>query len=628
MTRQESPPVADLAGLALAAVAATLPPEQSGYDQGWTLDMLPACIAAIRQNPTAQDQRLVAAAATLGLSDAELLTIALCLAVERDARAASAIAATQTLPGGGRPLLGLAAEASACLGGTLVELACGAAVASGFLVIGEEERPLPARSLAVPLPIIAALSGRADGWANVSPLSPPPVPLTKAVTSEAKARGGLFSTRRGAGLVIRSPSRAEAIAAAGVVAGHGGYQLAEVDGDPPPGLAAWLAVTATIPIFLTHTALGDSWTRPRMPHYAGSWIAAPGVDGTILCDSGKDEWVLPVPDTNERVSLWQKSGARRSDAIRAARSFRQGAGRIAEVSSLATLNATRRGEAQFNWDDLAAGIGAGSSGLDKLARRSAARVDAAAMVLPPDLRDLLGRLVERSRVRCTLADTLGPAIRARYRPGVRALMTGESGTGKTLAAHWLAGQLGLPLYRVDMAALTSKWIGETEKNLSAVLGAAEHADVLLFFDEADALFGGRTEVSDAHDRYANAQTNYLLQRIEDFDGIVILASNSRDRFDPAFTRRLDAILNFPMPEAAARRDLWSAHLGENQPLDAALLDRLAVTIDLAGGHIRNIVLAAAARAVSADRSIAWRDLRAAITEEYGKLGRTPPPLEP
>jgi SpoVK/Ycf46/Vps4 family AAA+-type ATPase len=244
------------------------------------------------------------------------------------------------------------------------------------------------------------------------------------------------------------------------------------------------------------------------------------------------------------------------------------------------------------------------------------------------LRDALHRLLDRVRARGTLAEGLGPAVRARYRPGVRALLVGESGTGKTLAASWLAAQLGLPLYRVDLAALTSKYIGETEKNLSAILAAAEHADVLLFFDEADALFGARTDTGDAHDRYANAQTNYLLQRIEDFDGIVVLASNSRDRFDPAFTRRLDAILEFPMPEGPARHALWTAHLGAEHRLEARHLDRLSVAVDLAGGHIRNIVLAAAARARGRVGLIEWQDIAPAVLEEYAKLGRPPPELGP
>jgi SpoVK/Ycf46/Vps4 family AAA+-type ATPase len=133
-------------------------------------------------------------------------------------------------------------------------------------------------------------------------------------------------------------------------------------------------------------------------------------------------------------------------------------------------------------------------------------------------------------------------------------------------------------------------------------------------------------VGDANDRHANAQTNYLLQRIEEFDGIALLASNSRDRFDPAFVRRLDAILELPLPDAPARRDLWRAHLGGFHALSDADLDRLAVKVDLAGGHIRNIVLAASARATAARRTIRLTDLGAAAADEYAKLGRPPPDL--
>ena len=139
---------------------------------------------------------------------------------------------------------------------------------------------------------------------------------------------------------------------------------------------------------------------------------------------------------------------------------------------------------------------------------------------------------------------------------MRALLVGPSGTGKTLAAGWLATRLGLPLYRVDLASVTSKYIGETEKNLAQLFARAEHAEGVLLFDEADSLFGKRTDVKEANDRFANAQTNYLLQRIESFDGIAILTSNSRARFDSAFTRRLDAVIEFPPPGPEERRALW------------------------------------------------------------------------
>ena len=247
--------------------------------------------------------------------------------------------------------------------------------------------------------------------------------------------------------------------------------------------------------------------------------------------------------------------------------------------------------------------------------------------LPPGLRDSLHRLLMRARVRERLAHGLGPAVAARYRPGLRALLVGESGTGKTLAAHWLATRLGLPLYRIDLAALTSKWIGETEKNLSAILAAAEHADVLLFFDEADALFAARTDVGDANDRFANAQTNYLLQRIEEFDGIALLASNSRDRFDPAFVRRLDAILEFPMPEAPARRALWLAHLGGGHALDDAALDRLAVERrPRRRAHPQRRAGRRGACGRRDDARSAGTTSPQAARDEYAKLGRPAPEL--
>src|SRR5207342_3438730 len=154
-----------------------------------------------------------------------------------------------------------------------------------------------------------------------------------------------------------------------------------------------------------------------------------------------------------------------------------------------------------------------------------------ALVAPAALRKELEALAARCRTRDTLTDALGPAARARYHPGVRALFVGPSGTGKTLAAGWLATRLALPLYRVDLAAVTSKYIGETEKNLAELIARAEHAEIALLFDEADSLFGKRTDIKDSNDRFANAQTNYLLQRIEIFDGIAILTSNSRARFD-------------------------------------------------------------------------------------------------
>ncbi len=247
-------------------------------------------------------------------------------------------------------------------------------------------------------------------------------------------------------------------------------------------------------------------------------------------------------------------------------------------------------------------------------------------VLNTTLRAELESLVCRCRMREQFAKGLGPSIQARYRPSVRALFVGPSGCGKTLAVGWLATRLGIPLFRVDLAAITSKYIGETEKNLSQLLARAEHNEILLLFDEADSLFGKRTDVHDANDRFANSQTNYLLQRMESYDGITILTSNSRSRFDEAFSRRFDAIVSFDPPAAEQRRELWLAHLGAGHDISTAQLNQISA---VAGAHRRpdscNAVLHAAAVAAAQDgTSILHRHLLSGVATEYQKMSRQLP----
>ena len=195
-------------------------------------------------------------------------------------------------------------------------------------------------------------------------------------------------------------------------------------------------------------------------------------------------------------------------------------GRIAHIGRLARHRAALDGRELTTHDDVAAASWVvEGGGMDALAQPITDRIPDEAFVTTPALREEMEHLLLRCRARDGLTDGLGASAIARYRPGVRALFVGPSGTGKTLAAGWLATQLGVPLYRVDLAAVTSKYIGETEKNLAQLLSRAEQAEVVLLFDEADSLFGKRTDVKDSNDRFANAQTNYLLQRIETFESI-------------------------------------------------------------------------------------------------------------
>ena len=211
--------------------------------------------------------------------------------------------------------------------------------------------------------------------------------------------------------------------------------------------------------------------------------------------------------------------------------------------------------------------------------------------------------------------------------GITALFSGSPGTGKTLAAHVVAAELGLEIIRVDLSAIVDKYIGETQKNLERVFHQAESLNVVLFFDEADALFGRRSEVKDSHDRYANQEVAYLLQRMEQFDGITILATNLRGNLDPAFSRRLSFIVHFPDPDVPTRRRLWQAHLarlGAQDPADPIDSVQLAAAVELTGGDIRNIVVAAGYDAAIDGVRPGMRHIVAATIGEYSKLGRRVP----
>ena len=206
--------------------------------------------------------------------------------------------------------------------------------------------------------------------------------------------------------------------------------------------------------------------------------------------------------------------------------------------------------------------------------------------------------------------------------GVKALFAGESGTGKTMSASVLANDLGLVMYRIDLSMVMSKYIGETEKNLRKIFEEAHASNAILFFDEADALFGKRSEVKDARDRYANVETAYLLQQFEEFDGIAILATNLRQNLDDAFTRRLDFLIDFPFPEPEYRVHIWQKHFPSAAPLAKDIdFAHLAQRYELAGGNIRNAAIAAAYLAAADGKVITMQHIRGAVRREQQKMGR-------
>lgn len=247
---------------------------------------------------------------------------------------------------------------------------------------------------------------------------------------------------------------------------------------------------------------------------------------------------------------------------------------------------------------LSFGAGAGPAfGASFPAQRVSTKLDWQDLVLPKATRSQIAELQAWQKHRGTLLKDWGMA--ARLRPGYRALFHGPPGTGKTLTATLLGKSLSRDVYRVDLSSVVSKYIGETEKNLARLFAQAERLDAILFFDEADALFGKRTAVKDSHDRYANQEVSYLLQRVEEYDGLVILATNFRANLDDAFLRRFNAIIAFPMPDEAERKAIWARSLPDRG--DRKTLAARMAAFELSGGSILNVVQHAAIRAVSAGR---------------------------
>ncbi|MGF1340900.1 ATP-binding protein [Streptomyces flavovirens] len=343
--------------------------------------------------------------------------------------------------------------------------------------------------------------------------------------------------------------------------------------------------------------------------------------------------VAPPPPAR-RVSQWARALADAAGAAPggvvplsgeladAVAAYRLDADQIRKAAAVATRTAALERRPVGAADLRAAVRAQNSAGLERLARRIEPAVGWDDLVLPPATRRQLGELALRARHR---EQVLG---RWRMRPGggrgrgVIALFAGESGTGKTMSAEVVAAELGMELYVVDLSTVVDKYIGETEKNLERIFVEAAEVNGILLFDEADAVFGKRSQVKDAHDRHANVESAYLLQRMESFDGIAVLTTNLRANLDEAFTRRLDVVAEFPMPDEAQRLALWDRCLGAEMPRDADLdLPFCARRFELAGGSIRACAVTAAYLAAETGRPLGMEQVVSAVLQEYRKLGR-------
>jgi MoxR-like ATPase len=339
-------------------------------------------------------------------------------------------------------------------------------------------------------------------------------------------------------------------------------------------------------------------------------------------------WVkFPIPAYAQRRALWlhflgQTEAGEELEVTALAGQFALTTGQIRDAVASARDRATQRGSSLNHHDLFAAARSHSSPRLATLARKLVPRYTWEDIVLPDDQLALLREIVATVRGRPLVLDEWGIGQKLASSAGVTILFAGPPGTGKTMAAEVMATELGLDLYKIDLSTVVSKYIGETEKNLERIFKEAENSNAILFFDEADALFGKRSEVRDSHDRYANIEISYLLQRMETYDGVTILATNLRANLDEAFTRRLQFIVDFPFPDEADRLRIWQTLFPTDVPHAPGLdLPLLARRFKLAGGNIRNIITNAAFLAAADGREVTMAHLLHSTRRELQKMGR-------
>jgi hypothetical protein len=503
-------------------------------------------------------------------------------------------------------------------------------LALGLLQLEEVERPFLTRSLRAPDRVVSALLGDERPAANVT------VVETAIITNDWVSRlagvadSGIdlvhvFDCADGTAVALASAAMVESTGAAVVAHVHEGLR------DWPDVLTDATREAALRGCGLIVDSLDTLMSAD--PRVVDRLAVLPRPVVLVGRQAWEPAWSSSVPlsleapslDLGERDQAWLRALEGRPgvpNIAEATSAFRLGPDRIRRAAHAAVLAADYRGTG-LAADDLQWGARQqNSSGLRRLARRIEPTADWSDLILEREAMASVHEVTARVRHRSFVLDEWDLRRGGGRGEGITALFAGPSGTGKTLAAEVIAHELGVDLHTVDLATVVDKYIGETEKNLDRIFNEAEQVNTVLFFDEADALFGKRSEVKDARDRYANVEVAYLLQRMERFNGLVVLATNLRLNIDDAFARRLDVTVDFPKPDVAERLRLWIHLMGRRLPVDDSVdLQFLAEAFELSGGHIRNAVVTAAYLAVDDGRPVGMADLVQAVSREYRKLGR-------
>jgi hypothetical protein len=436
-------------------------------------------------------------------------------------------------------------------------------------------------------------------------------------------------------IVIRSAPGSNAFELMGAVARERGQDVAVVDQPASVDeetfrlLGPFCGMAGCWPILIYEAAPGESITVPPLSGYDGPVGLLMGQEGGLRGALAEQALtvVLPHDGPELRERHWRRALNGRSirELTSIVDNFQFGGAYIRKVAHIAAAQAGLEGRQDIWPEDVRrAGRTLNRQLLDTLATPLDSSGSWNRLVVSSSTSEKLGELFRRCRHRERMLPRLGPAFGRNSNRGVRALFTGASGTGKTYGARILAAELGMDLYRVDLAAVINKYIGETEKNLHLVLTRAEALDVVLLLDEGDALLGNRTEVRSANDRYANLETNYLLQRLENYQGIVLVTTNLGENIDRAFQRRMDVVVPFFPPQVAERRQILELHLPADHVVPADFLDLIARRCPLSGGQIRNACLHATLLAVDEQCVVMPPHLEAGLRSEHRKAGGTFP----
>ncbi|MGH2466017.1 MAG: ATP-binding protein [Candidatus Limnocylindrales bacterium] len=509
-------------------------------------------------------------------------------------------------------------------------------IAGGLVIVEDPDRPFLTRSLRVPDRVTGHLLGIDDPDPIVASL------LTTSVPAAVGPVGGLErAIGAGSNLVyVRERVGSAGLALAATALAALGAEPVLVDlgrlgaGDDPAVVAAVAVREARLRGGGLVVGPIDGLAERGAPAVrAFAEAACPTI---LLGARGWDPgWSRHVPllveavtpTSAERSSIWRSALADAAGGPGIGGEierlpFRLSPEQVVRAARSAALQAVAEGRGLEPRDLYGGARAQNAAGLERLARRIEPVVAWPDLVLPRPILGQLHELAARARHRDLVLDEWGMGRRSSKGRGITALFAGDSGTGKTMSAEVIAGELGLDLYVIDLSTVVDKYIGETEKNLDRVFSEADRVNGILLFDEADSIFGKRSEVKDARDRYANVEVAYLLQRMEQFDGMAILTTNLRSNVDEAFVRRLDAIIDFPMPELDDRLRIWRTNLPASLPL-AGDIDHefLARAFKLSGGNIRNVAVGAAYRAAEAGRSVTMIDLVRETEREYRKLGR-------